>query len=306
MQQLVCAPLLNRQICRRRQNTFRGICRAHERLPSTHRVTIWRKMQKLGADGPIFAWLRMLYTSMRSVVRGDDELSELFLSSLGVLQGDSSSPVLYLIHCSGFALPADPDDVFFGGTPISLRLGAWAATPPSPPHSLFTDSFTYLGCTFSTLSHVFDDHYYKKAATATRVANTVLAMSRQVGSLPVHEGRMLYTTRVDPHLTSCAEVVIDVVKTALQRLEYRRLDLTLRYLHHVLLPSPSLFVRAAFDECASWLGDLIHALRHLPMPMILPPTGLTPTVIDNDDNLLRVLSLGAQGLTAIHGAIACS
>ncbi|KIJ33937.1 hypothetical protein M422DRAFT_264077 [Sphaerobolus stellatus SS14] len=115
-------------------------------------------------------------------------------------------------------------------------------------------------------------------------------MSRQVGSLPVHEGRMLYTTRVDPHLTSGAEVVIDVVKTALQRLEvYRRLDLTLRYLHHVLLPSQSLFVRAAFDECvrlysankASWLGDLIHSLRHLPMPMILPPTGLTPTVIDN-------------------------
>ncbi|KIJ48064.1 hypothetical protein M422DRAFT_45508 [Sphaerobolus stellatus SS14] len=175
--------------------------------------------------------------------------------------------MLYLIYCSDFTLPPDPNDVFLADTTIShlehadnivilsfsdsglqrhLRhLTAWRGCSfmtinatkskymifgvlPNPlplpilagRYIEFIDTFTYLGCTFSSLSHdIFDYPYYKKAATATRVVNTVRSMSRHVGYLPVHEGQILYTSRVDPHLISGAEVVINVVKTVLQCLE---------------------------------------------------------------------------------------
>ncbi|KAK7049004.1 hypothetical protein R3P38DRAFT_2506279, partial [Favolaschia claudopus] len=39
------------------------------------------------------------------------------------------------------------------------------------------------------------------------------------GVLPSKEGRMLYTSSVDPHLVSGADVVIDVQKSALHHLE---------------------------------------------------------------------------------------
>ncbi|KIJ33094.1 hypothetical protein M422DRAFT_783244 [Sphaerobolus stellatus SS14] len=72
-------------------------------------------MQRLGAGGP----LRMLYNSMSFVVHANAELSELFSSSLSVLQEDLSSPVLYLLYCHDFILLGDPDDALLNGYAIS-------------------------------------------------------------------------------------------------------------------------------------------------------------------------------------------
>ncbi|KIJ28437.1 hypothetical protein M422DRAFT_270305 [Sphaerobolus stellatus SS14] len=160
-------------------------------------------------------------------------------------------------------------------------------------------------------------------------------MSRHVGHVPVHEGRILYTSRIDPHLTFGAEVVVDIANTALRQLEtvqvlylhrllcvnscsciaplftetglwplrYRRLDLPLRYLLHILSPSPSLFVRLAFEECtrlhstqkASWIGDLTHTLERLPVPVSLPSTNLTPdTVTHVRNNLQKAMAFSPQ------------
>ncbi|KIJ43140.1 hypothetical protein M422DRAFT_170343 [Sphaerobolus stellatus SS14] len=309
------------------------------------------------------------------------------MSSLGVLQGDPSSPVLYLISCHNFRLPPDIDDLTLDGHTISHlehaddmviisssfeglqrhldHLTMWCdrnfmtisntkskymifGMPPDPlplpilggKHILFVNSFTYIGCTFSTTSHnVLAEHYRTKAKTATRVANTILSMTKHVGFLPMQEARELYMGRVDPHLTFGAEVAIDTDKTATAWLEkvqirflrrtlgvqsrcslaplftetglwpvkYRRLDLALRYLRHILEPSPALFTRLALQECLqlhathhpSWFGDLVIALQRLPVPVFLDEVNPTVSSVDSSRQ-----ALADSLMTSLNTAIA--
>ncbi|KIJ53188.1 hypothetical protein M422DRAFT_242320 [Sphaerobolus stellatus SS14] len=205
---------------------------------------------------------------MSFVVHANGELSELFWSSLGVLQGDPSSPVLYLLYCHDFVLLGDPNDALLDGIPIShlehadgmviistpLRglqrhldhVTAWCGrnfmtinATKSKKHIEFVDTFTYIGCIFSTTSrNIFAEHYKRKSATITRIANTILSLSKH----PIH---------------------------------YRQLEFALRHLAHLLEPSPSTFTRLALKKClnmhagrqSSWYGDLVACLARLPVPV---------------------------------------
>jgi hypothetical protein len=58
-------------------------------------------MRALGAGGLIFDWLRILYQEMSYVVRHENEMAtEAFDSLMGILAGDSSSPILWTIYLS--------------------------------------------------------------------------------------------------------------------------------------------------------------------------------------------------------------
>ncbi|KAF7799736.1 hypothetical protein EIP86_010978 [Pleurotus ostreatoroseus] len=124
--------------------------------------------------------------------------------------------------------------------------------------------------------------------------------------LPAWACRALYSARVDPHLTAGCEVTPEVkesaidslievqhmfwqrvlglqrrsmtvvlaTETGVQPLTYRRVSLVLRYLLYLLegvprLPSLALAtsLRMARDKSPSWISDIWHTLRNLPVPL---------------------------------------
>ncbi|EIN14587.1 hypothetical protein PUNSTDRAFT_24260, partial [Punctularia strigosozonata HHB-11173 SS5] len=64
-------------------------------------------------------WLRMLYSSMRYSVRLGKQYSELFRSHVGILAGDSASPMLWILYMADLAIPEHNDDVVLAGERVS-------------------------------------------------------------------------------------------------------------------------------------------------------------------------------------------
>ena len=67
-------------------------------FPSTHLPTLWSKLYCSGVSGPFFDWLRMLYARMAYVMRDRSSLTAPFKSVIGVLTGDTASPILWNIY----------------------------------------------------------------------------------------------------------------------------------------------------------------------------------------------------------------
>ena len=87
-------------------------------FPSTDVPTLWSKLYRLGVAGPIFDWLRMLYRRMTFMVRHNGEFSESFKSFIGLLTGDTASPVLWNIYFCDLEIHSDADDIRLGGRAI--------------------------------------------------------------------------------------------------------------------------------------------------------------------------------------------
>ena len=67
-------------------------------FPSTEQATLWLKLREMGAGGPLFDWLRMLYRRMLYFVRHNSEISDLFAALIGILIGDTCSPILWNLY----------------------------------------------------------------------------------------------------------------------------------------------------------------------------------------------------------------
>ncbi|CAK5263407.1 unnamed protein product [Mycena citricolor] len=89
-------------------------------FPSTEQSTLWLKMRKAGAGGAIFDFLRMLYRRMVYIVRHENEMSDVFHALLGILIGDTSSPILWIIYLSDFRTVSDATmDILLAGVFIT-------------------------------------------------------------------------------------------------------------------------------------------------------------------------------------------
>jgi hypothetical protein len=85
-------------------------------FPSTDQATLWLKMRAAGAGGAIFDWLRMLYRRMTYIVRHESEVSTMFRALIGILIGDTSSPILWTLYLSDFKLLSDATtDILLAG-----------------------------------------------------------------------------------------------------------------------------------------------------------------------------------------------
>ncbi|KII91974.1 hypothetical protein PLICRDRAFT_36739 [Plicaturopsis crispa FD-325 SS-3] len=136
----------------------------------------------------------------------------------------------------------------------------------------------------------------------------IFSVESFVGGLPAFHGKTLYMARVDPHLTSGCEVVLDVDKGLLAPLEsvqhrflrrllglkyrsmlavlftetgvlpirYRRIILALGYLKYLIALPPNRFAWSAFMDSVRlarlghrcWLNDLRAVLALLPNPVV--------------------------------------
>jgi hypothetical protein len=84
-------------------------------------------------------------------------------------------------------------------------------------------------------TRTFSLHYKNKATLARQSGHAILAVESLISSLPPKEGQILYTARVDPHLISGCEVVLDVD-----------------------LPSLKLLVTSSTSSSAVFLGSMPH------------------------------------------------
>lgn len=80
-------------------------------FPSVDRSILWSKMLDMGISGPVFDWLRKLYSDMRYFLRRDGGLSHALKADLGILMGDPASPLAFLLYMSDFRTDAHADDI---------------------------------------------------------------------------------------------------------------------------------------------------------------------------------------------------
>ncbi|KAF8178998.1 hypothetical protein K438DRAFT_1977489 [Mycena galopus ATCC 62051] len=161
--------------------------------------------------------------------------------------GDSASPGLWNIFFADF-FPPDPDDVMLDGIAVShveqaddvalfsttaagvQRRTQWmlfGQLPCSLPIIYvgrtaigLVDKYKYVGIWFTSTSRlIFSHHYTLKASKARSISYTTISADSFVGVLPPREGLMLYKARVDPHLTSGCEVVLNVDRSLASTLE---------------------------------------------------------------------------------------
>ncbi|THG92752.1 hypothetical protein EW026_g8259 [Hermanssonia centrifuga] len=170
--------------------------------------------------------------------------------------------------------------------------------------------YCYVGVTFrSTDRFIFGKHLQVRAKKARTAANAVLSLEAYTGHLPAWAARSLYMARVDPHLIFASEVILDVdgpllesmrsiqhayirrmlglnkrstlavlfTETGLWPIRYRRVFLALQYLAYILRKRPLLTLLALQESVtlylngkASWTSDLLHVLRRLPVPVLVP------------------------------------
>jgi hypothetical protein len=83
--------------------------------------TLWMKLYAAGVLGPLFDWLHMLYARMSYVVRQSSDVMSTFKSLIGVLTGDTASPILWNIYFADLAakFEEDANDVILDGVAIS-------------------------------------------------------------------------------------------------------------------------------------------------------------------------------------------
>ncbi len=89
-------------------------------FPSTDRATLWLKLNQLRMGGPLFDWLRMMYSHVEYYVKHGGNTTELFSALIGLLTGDTSSPILWNIFFGDLKMPEHKDDVWLAGLTVSI------------------------------------------------------------------------------------------------------------------------------------------------------------------------------------------
>ncbi|KAJ7127580.1 hypothetical protein C8R43DRAFT_859200, partial [Mycena crocata] len=80
--------------------------------------------------------------------------------------------------------------------------------------------YKYVGIWFTSIARqIFAKHYSEKASKARGISYATFSVESFVGALPPREALMLYKARVDPHLISGCEVVLDVDRAQCASLE---------------------------------------------------------------------------------------
>ncbi|KAF5339991.1 hypothetical protein D9611_012378 [Ephemerocybe angulata] len=221
-------------------------------FPSTDQPTLWLKLRQMGAGGKAFDWLRMIYREMSYEVSHAGSVSSKFKSTIGILIGDTCSPILWNLYMADLLIGNDANDIILGDVPITNleqaddliilsttpaglqskldSLSRWCATNflilnaiksvimifGSKPRNLPDFKF---GAASLTIVDDQTNHYNDKALKVQRVGRVICGLEALVGSFQMKDAIKLYMALVDPHLTHGCEIALDTNATALGLLE---------------------------------------------------------------------------------------
>ncbi len=141
-----------------------------------------------------------------------------------------------------------------------------ALIPESVPRVMVADQalsyvteYNFVGIRFDSASpYIYDKHYRVKATQARLSKDAIFSrVENRVGSLPVKEGLVLYTAKVDPYLIAGCEIVLDIDPCVSE--ELRQVSLT--FLRHLLSVHPKTGVVLLHAETGEFLPNvLVRAL----------------------------------------------
>ncbi|KAE9383613.1 hypothetical protein BT96DRAFT_968600 [Gymnopus androsaceus JB14] len=190
------------------------------------------------------------------------------------------------------------------------------------------DEYTYVGMgfrcgVFRVFSSVFQNYYTAKSKKGLTASHAVLHIESMIGTLPLLEGTILYMGCIDPQLIYGCEVALDTseallanliavqksffrrllglsktaivvatyTETGIIPLQFRRLELALRFLSYLLGHPASTYVRAALEESLildsqgkkPWIGDLKNVIAKWCPDFSLP---LTDALLNATDSTI--------------------
>jgi hypothetical protein len=231
----------------------------------------------------------MVYERMVYIVRHNSETSDAFKSIIGILIGDTCSPILWNIYLADIKFPISTIQLGYRTRWLTSRI--W--------NKLMISCLCQKQQKDSTNCNIFKEHYDIKAGKAKNIGNMILATQSVIGKLPPWELRKFYMALMDPHLTHGAEISLDIDPPLLEKLEdiqhlflcrlllvnvgekcmnallftetavipikYRRIITALKYLKYLLLLPPDLYAAYAMRDSISlaaigkpcWFMDIL-------------------------------------------------
>ncbi|PBK88664.1 hypothetical protein ARMGADRAFT_937020 [Armillaria gallica] len=153
----------------------------------------------------------------------------------------------------------------------------------------YVTEYNFVGIRFdSACPYMYDKHYKVKVTQARLTKDAIFShVENRIGSLPVKEGLMLYTTKVDPHLIAGCEIALDIDLSVSE--ELRQVSLT--FLHHLLSVHPKTgvaFLHAETGVMPLYFRRLILALRYLRYLSALPDDHLGLLALRESVSLRRM------------------
>ncbi|KAF7363892.1 RNA-directed DNA polymerase from mobile element jockey [Mycena sanguinolenta] len=193
--------------------------------------------------------------------------------------------------------------------------------------------YKFVGIWFTSVKrHLFEKHYTLKASKAQGIAHASFTVDSMIGSLPPKEGIQLYMARVDPHLISGCEVVLDVnlrlvaklekpqkrylrrllglhprsmrailfTETGLLPIRYRRAILALHHAKYWVGLPDDYYAKAAYMSSLrlsssgniSWASDIRTVLNSFPIPVACPLSSLESR--EGIDKLISAVELSCE------------
>ncbi|KIK58517.1 hypothetical protein GYMLUDRAFT_1005770 [Collybiopsis luxurians FD-317 M1] len=114
-----------------------------------------------------------------------------------------------------FIINAIKSAVLFHGPAPTCMPAFWFGSDPVAIVKSYKYVSTYLKTgDYRVFTSLMELHYEEKASKGRTTAHAVLHIESMIGSLPVHEGKILYMGCTDPHLIWC-EVAIDTSPTGI-------------------------------------------------------------------------------------------
>ncbi|KAK0438247.1 hypothetical protein EV421DRAFT_1738580 [Armillaria borealis] len=151
--------------------------------------------------GPLFDWLRMMYSRVEYYVKHGGNTTELFSALIGLLTGNTLSPILWNIFFGDLKMPEHKDDVLLiSHSAIKTVMMAFGRVPSALPTFIvegcaleYSVKEKYIGVVFTlNIFRVYEKHLSEKASTAQYYGHCIWDAEDQIGNLHPKDAKQLY------------------------------------------------------------------------------------------------------------------
>ena len=162
--------------------------RLQQAFDSVDRIKLWHKVSKLGMRGKILAIVKSLYCKIKTSVLLDGKISHSFINSLGVLQGEIISPILYSFYVND----CEMDFLRNGCEPTELQELSLYLLMYADDTVIFSESVSGLQNMLDSLQS-----YTEKWSLAVNIAKTKVMVFRNGGNVRPQESWLYNGEEID-------------------------------------------------------------------------------------------------------------